>query len=119
MSKKGGLYFYVGEINERKYWEQKEGNQAIWYSPDSNRKDWFIGNIDQLGTRDGDVSSWNDLSTQCPNNEKNNIWKYKYENNEWIETVKDAIKFKCINEGTIHRFGKKSSYMKLIFNIFK
>ena len=98
---------YAGEKNDRKYWEQEDGDQAIWYSPDSNIKAWFIGHIDKLGTREGDVSSSNELSTQCPDN-KNNIWKYKTENNKWIETFKGAIKFECDNEGLI---GRKRLYM--------
>ena len=102
MSEKQGIYSSSKgkEKNGRKYWEQKDGNQAIWYSEYYN--DWLIGNIDQLGTIYSDVSSWTDLSTPCPYNEKNNKWKYKI-NYTWIETIDGAIKFKCIDEGMLSK----------------
>ena len=94
-----GAYSFQGFSNERDYWVDAEGENAIWYIPDW--KDWAIGSADHIGTKKRHMRTSNDLEAICPNNEGYMLsWDYRdsnsYYDNTWFAT--NDVFIKCSNE---------------------
>ena len=84
-----GVYTIQGFSNERQYWVDAEGENAIWYIPDW--KDWAIGSADKIGTKYRHMRTTNDLQALCPYNDGYVLsWDYRdsnsYDDNTWITT---------------------------------
>ena len=74
-----GVYTFQGYINDRDFWVDAEGENAIWYIPDW--KDWAIGSADNIGTNYPHLRTSNDLEAICPNNEGYDLsWEYRDSN---------------------------------------
>ena len=93
-----GVYTFQGIIDERNYWVDAAGENAIWYISDF--KDWAIGSADKFGTTDRFIRTSNDLEAVCPNNEGYILaWEYRDGNtlsDPFIPT--EDIHIKCANE---------------------
>ena len=84
-----GVYTFQGIIDERDYWVDAAGENAIWYI--SDWKDWAIGSADYVGTKYRHMRTTNDLEALCPYNDGYVLsWDYRdsnsYDDNTWIAT---------------------------------
>ena len=84
-----GVYTFQGIIDERNYWVDAAGENAIWYI--SDWKDWAIGSADYIGTKYRHMRTTNDLEALCPYNDGYVLsWDYRdsnsYDDNTWIAT---------------------------------
>ena len=83
---KAGTYTLQGEINDKMYWVQTDGTNAIWYYP---KVGWYIGPKSSLGEDKAGIYA-NTLETEFPYDETN-TWRYA--DNGWKAT--DDVKIIC------------------------
>ena len=91
-SSRQGIYQRAGKVNGKKSWISLS-NTALWYNVASD--DWMIGDVDDLGTTLGGISSTGSQGiSSCPYNVPNDAWKYW--NNGWIIADANDVSIECL-----------------------
>ena len=78
-----------GLTNNRSYWNQINGNQALWYVNTSNY--WMIGHSSDLGSNGGYIYSVQE--TACPNSD--NLFKY-WNSSEFLLAPINSVSIECV-----------------------
>ena len=67
-----GIYGVYQTTNGRTSW--KSGSKAIWYYTYHTRTDWFIGDLEDIGNRTGEIYSNGDQGDRSPSDVPNDEW---------------------------------------------
>ena len=91
-SHRQGIYQRAGKVNGKTSWISTS-NTALWYNAGSD--DWMIGDVYDLGTDFGGISSTgNQGQSSCPYNVPNDAWKYS--NNGWNIAYANDVSIECL-----------------------
>ena len=92
-SSRQGIYQRAGKVNGKKSWISLS-NTALWYNVASD--DWMIGDVDDLGTTLGGISSiGNQGISSCPYNVPNDAWEYDGDGS-WIIAGANDVSIECL-----------------------
>ena len=87
---RAGTYQKASElINNRSYWNQIDGNNALWWDIITNV--WMIGSSSNLGSDTGGIHSAQDSA--CPTSD--NLFKY-YDGDEWNLAPINSFSIQCV-----------------------
>ena len=85
-----GIYQKASElINGRSYWNQINGDSALWWDDISN--EWTIGSSSKLGSKIGGIHSVQDSA--CPTSD--NLFKY-YDGVEFNLAPINSVSIQCV-----------------------
>ena len=80
--------------NERVDITHSSNNNALWNNAEAP-DDWLIGQVDDLGTEYGSISSiGNQVRSSCPYNVPNDAWEYW--NHGWIIADANDVNIECL-----------------------
>ena len=98
-SSRQGIYQRAGKVNGKTSWMSSSNSNALWYSAGS--EDWFIGSLDDLGTKTGGIASnGNQGKSSCPYNVANDSWKYAA-NSVWTIADANDVSIECLTGNDI------------------
>ena len=76
-------------INGRSFWNQINGDSALWWDDISN--EWTIGSSSKLGSKIGGIHSVQDSA--CPTSD--NLFKYTLVSGEWPLAPINSVSIEC------------------------
>ena len=79
-----------GLENNRSYWNQIDGDQALWW--DNSYNNWNIESSSDLGSTTADIYSVQDSS--CPTSD--NLFKYHIGDNEFVLAPINSVSIQCV-----------------------